>query len=56
MICNVEYWDELHKKYPDHPPYIPEECEFYGFNERGGLDADGNKHCGQYKDKNLTAT
>ena len=30
--------------------YIPEECEFYGFNENGGLDLDGNEHCRGYRD------
>jgi len=30
--------------------YIPQECEFYGCNEEGGLDEEGNPHCGQYVD------
>ena len=30
--------------------YAPQECEFFGFNEMGGLDAEGNKHCNNYKD------
>ena len=30
--------------------YIPQECEFYGFNEMGGLDAEGNEHCHKYVD------
>lgn len=30
--------------------YIPQECEFYGFNEMGGLDAEGNEHCSGYRD------
>ena len=31
--------------------YFPEECEFYGFNESGGLDSWGRNHCFKYKDK-----
>lgn len=30
--------------------FIPEECEHFGFNERGGLDAEGNNHCQYYQD------
>lgn len=30
--------------------YIPQECEYFGFNERGGLDADGQPHCDTYHD------
>lgn len=30
--------------------YIPQECEHYGFNEMGGLDAEGNHHCSGYRD------
>jgi len=30
--------------------YIPQECEFYGCNEMGGLDRDGNEHCFGYID------
>jgi len=30
--------------------YIPQECEFYGDNELGGLDADGQPHCSRYRD------
>lgn len=33
--------------------YIPQECEFYGCNEEGGLDAEGNDHCSQYRDSLL---
>jgi hypothetical protein len=31
--------------------YLPQECEFYGWNESGGLDKDGNDHCHNYIDK-----
>lgn len=34
--------------------YIPQECEYYGFNETGGLDADGKPHCDHYLDKMTT--
>jgi hypothetical protein len=30
--------------------YVPQECEFFGSNEMGGLDADGNDHCFGYRD------
>ena len=26
-----------------------DECEFYGFNESGGLDAEGEEHCMQFR-------
>lgn len=29
---------------------IPEECEYYGFNEDGGKDEEGNDHCHNYVD------
>ena len=31
--------------------YLPQECEAFGFNETGGLDAEGNPHCDRYKDR-----
>ncbi len=30
--------------------YLPLECEFFGSNENGGLDANGEHHCGHYVD------
>ena len=33
--------------------YVPQECEFYGSNEDGGLDEDGNEHCFGYRDEML---
>lgn len=30
--------------------YIPQECEFYGCNEMGGLDDEGKDHCHSYYD------
>ena len=50
MILNKPIWDEMQKRWPDHPPYVPQECEYYGCNEYGGLDAEGNPHCFQYTD------
>ena len=39
-----------------YPPYIPEECEAYGFNESGGKKYNGftgeyEDHCHHYEDK-----
>lgn len=31
--------------------YIPQECEFFGCNETGGLDAEGKDHCFGYRDE-----
>lgn len=50
MIMNKDYLDALHKIDPKHPPYIAEECEYYGFNECGGLDRNGNHHCHRYEE------
>ena len=30
--------------------YLPQECEYFGCNEAGGLDVDGELHCQRYKD------
>ena len=30
--------------------YIPQECEYFGSNEMGGLDVDGHVHCFGYRD------
>ena len=30
--------------------YLPQECEYFGCNEDGGKDADGNPHCNGYED------
>lgn len=34
----------------NHPPYIPCECEYYGCNEMGGRDKNGEPHCFGYVD------
>ena len=31
--------------------YIPQECDFYGCNEEGGLDLEGKAHCFEYRDE-----
>jgi hypothetical protein len=45
VVMNREYGEATGEA------YVPQECEFFGFNETGGLDADGNNHCQQYKDQ-----
>ncbi len=30
--------------------YVPQECEHFGSNEMGGLDANGAPHCRAYRD------
>ena len=59
-ICEFGHpWDEHHlgmvmrQEYVDdtNEIYIPDECEHFGSNESGGLDADGNDHCHRYKDR-----
>jgi hypothetical protein len=37
--------------------YVPQECEFFGFNETGGLELANGKwvdHCQHYKDRGVT--
>ena len=51
-------WDEHHlgvkmRDLENGEAYIPGECEFYGCNEDGGLDADGKDHCFSYRDAAL---
>ena len=43
-VMNSEYFELTQES------YVPEECEFFGFNETGGLDAEGNNHCQRYRD------
>jgi hypothetical protein len=50
MIMNEDTLSNLPE---GHPPYIPQECEHYGFDEFGGLDADGNEHCQYYRDTEI---
>jgi len=44
MVINEQYYADTQEA------YVPQECEAFGFNEYGGLDADGNYHCGHYLD------
>ena len=44
MVMNSDYFEATKEA------YIAQECEFYGFNEMGGLDPEGNDHCHSYKD------
>jgi Icc-related predicted phosphoesterase len=55
-ICGHSYEDHhLGIRQDDHPadwpPYVPQECEYYGCNELGGRGPDGEPHCGHYIDK-----
>lgn len=50
VIMNTEYMDYLDKNCPDHPCYLPGECEHFGSNESGGYDSEGEEHCHQYED------
>ena len=45
MVMRQEYIEDTKEV------YIPEECLFYGCNEAGGLDAEGNEHCWKYRDE-----
>lgn len=52
-------WDDHHLGIVLNPAYIdatgegyfPQECEFWGCNEEGGLDDKGERHCFQYRDQ-----
>lgn len=44
MVANEEYIHQTNEY------YLPSECLFYGCNETGGLDKDGNDHCFRYDD------
>ncbi len=44
MVMNKAYADDTGEG------YVPCECEFFGSNEDGGLDAEGNDHCSSYLD------
>lgn len=56
-VCGHK-WDDHHlgmvarKEYVDDTgeAYIAQECEYFGCNEMGGYDEDGNPHCFGYKD------
>lgn len=44
-VMNTEYLEATKEA------YVPEECEHFGFNETGGLDAEGRDHCHSYQDQ-----
>ena len=56
VIMNEDYIDFLKKNFPDHPGYLPQECEYFGSNEQGGKDSEGNEHCWQYEDSESLKT
>lgn len=43
----------MNREYADatKEAYVPQECEHFGFNETGGLDAEGRDHCHSYRDQ-----
>jgi hypothetical protein len=43
-VMNAEYFEQTGEC------YVAQECEHFGWNETGGLDADGKPHCGSYRD------
>lgn len=45
MVCDPKYVAETGES------YIPQECEYYGCNEGGGFDDEGNPHCGGFVDR-----
>ncbi len=45
VVMNADYREATGES------YIAQECEFYGFNETGGLDNVGEPHCFNYRDK-----
>lgn len=50
FIMNEQAMAEILEQQSNHPGYVPQECEAYGFNESGGLDENGDQHCQQYVD------
>ena len=47
IVMNQDYYDATKEA------YVPQECEFFGFNESGGLDENGEPHCFTYKDSGM---
>lgn len=45
VVMNKEYFEKTGES------YFPQECEYFGCNENGGFDADGNPHCDWYVDE-----
>jgi hypothetical protein len=49
VVCNPAYYAQTGEE------LVPQECEFYGCNEDGGLDDKGELHCGHYVDAGDTS-
>jgi hypothetical protein len=49
--CGIVMNDDYYRQTGE--TVVPGECEFYGCNEFGGLDADGKLHCGNYVDRGV---
>jgi hypothetical protein len=47
IVMNADYLAQTGES------YIAQECEEFGCNEFGGLDADGKPHCGNYVDRGV---
>ena len=63
-VCQCGHgWDDHHLGIVVNPAsvetdggaewYVPQECEFFGCNELGGLDEEGRPHCGRYVDSRV---
>lgn len=55
-MCGHSYLDHhlgmvLNPDYVAVGEYLPEECEFFGSNEFGGVDDEGKEHCWHYVDR-----
>lgn len=52
MIVNADAWAAIEKWCKEnnrtYPPYVPQECDHYGFNEYGGMRY--NKETDEYED------
>ena len=44
-VANQDYLDQTKEN------YVPQECEYWGFNEMGGKDREGKDHCHRYTDE-----
>lgn len=52
IVMNKEYYEQTGES------YVPQECEFYGCNEEGGMmpnpEGEWIPHCGRYEDAGIT--
>jgi hypothetical protein len=47
VVMNLPYYEKTGEE------YVPQECEYFGFNEMGGMENKDGKwieHCGRYRD------